>query len=137
MRYVSVQVDDELLLGVKQRALVSGVTLTEVVQRLLLAYVDGKFRVDALTEGEGAGPSEAVLGGFDSQPRGSSSVSAGGADGSKTVESSPVLAAENDTRQGSRGPAVGNTRPSRAAGAPCSRLVYHRKGEFCKECGYQ
>jgi len=45
VRHVSAPVEDELLRRVKIRALSTGVTLTEVVQRLLRLYADEKINV--------------------------------------------------------------------------------------------
>jgi len=42
---VAVRVEDDLLLDVKRKALDTGVSLSEVVRRLLQVYVDGKVVV--------------------------------------------------------------------------------------------
>jgi predicted DNA binding CopG/RHH family protein len=44
VKAVTVRVEDELWLAVKQRALAEGVTLTEVVTRLLAAYTQGAVK---------------------------------------------------------------------------------------------
>lgn len=49
VKALTVRVEDDLLLRTKRRALDTGVSLQEVVSRLLTAYVDG--RVGVLTEG--------------------------------------------------------------------------------------
>ena len=52
MKNISVQVEDELWRSVRRKSFDSGVTLTEVVQRLLTAYVAGKVNVTPRQEGE-------------------------------------------------------------------------------------
>jgi hypothetical protein len=51
VKKVQVLVEDALWLAVRQRALSSGVTLTEVVQRLLVLYAAEKINVQP-REGE-------------------------------------------------------------------------------------
>ena len=43
MKQINVRVEDELYRDVRRRAFDTGVTVTEVVQRLLAAYVEGKL----------------------------------------------------------------------------------------------
>lgn len=46
MKQVSARVEEDLLRQVKIKALQNGVTLNEVVQRLLAAYAEGKIKVE-------------------------------------------------------------------------------------------
>jgi predicted HicB family RNase H-like nuclease len=46
MKQVSARVEEELLRQVKIKAVETGVTLNEVIQRLLLAYAEGKVKVE-------------------------------------------------------------------------------------------
>jgi len=46
MKQVSARIEDELLRQVKIKAVETGVTLNEVIQRLLAAYAEGKVKVE-------------------------------------------------------------------------------------------
>lgn len=115
---MTVRLDEELALQTKMRALQTGVSVQEVVQRLLQAYVDGSL--PALTEGESP------------FPLGSSSVSAG-------PESAGSTPARVPRRTATATVSGGGSRPSAedSSSGSCPRAAYHRKGEFCKSCGVQ
>ena len=77
VKNISVQVEDELWRGVRRKTFDEGVTLTEVVQRLLKAYVSGKVETE-----RGSGPA-----GRDSVARGGQTLP----DTPRSVSASPAV----------------------------------------------
>lgn len=103
VRAITVRVEDDLFLAVKERALHTGVTVQEVGTRLLSLYAGGDVPIAAL---RGAPVP------FTSSGR--------------------EVDAVTEASAGRTGSLVGESGASRPEA--CSRKVYHRKGEFCKEC---